>query len=239
MYEYRTRQPIVEVSPVQEEHAVPFQPLRLRPPIRPLITPPAMRLEALKPVLQPETPPQQLAEPFFTGIPVVAASQPETPATAPVIKPSVEEKQPVADTAEKKTLVAEVTKPAEKIEERAKAASLPETPAAAVAAVPVHADMTIAFEKNSSTLTPEAGKSLDAIIRQLNDLPDTRLQIRAYASDGEDGQSSARRMSLSRALIVRSYMSEKGIKPIRLDVRALGPDTDKTPVDRVDLVFVR
>jgi len=32
---------------------------------------------------------------------------------------------------------------------------------------------------------------------------------------------------------------DKGIKAVRLDVRALGSETDQTPIDRVDLVFVR
>ncbi|MBI3440814.1 MAG: OmpA family protein [Proteobacteria bacterium] len=106
-------------------------------------------------------------------------------------------------------------------------------------AVPTHADLSVVFDKNSSTPPPEAEKSLDTIVAQMNSLPDTRLQIRAYAT-GEDGNSSsARRMALSRALMVRAYMTDKGIKPIRLDVRALGSETDKAPTDRVDLVFVR
>ncbi len=46
-------------------------------------------------------------------------------------------------------------------------------------------------------------------------------------------------MSLSRALMVRSYLADKGIKPVRLDVRALGSKTTRGPNDRVDIIFLR
>jgi outer membrane protein OmpA-like peptidoglycan-associated protein len=73
----------------------------------------------------------------------------------------------------------------------------------------------------------------------MQSLGDLRVQIRGFARDDGNGQSSARRMSLSRVLVVRSYLMDKGVKPVRLDVQALGTETDKTPLDRVDLVFVR
>jgi len=99
--------------------------------------------------------------------------------------------------------------------------------------------MTVVFDKNSSEISPQAEKSLDAIMTQMNELEGLRLQIRAYAAGEEGNSSNARRLSLSRGLAVRAYLSDKGIKPGRLDVRALGSETDKTPPDRVDLVFVR
>jgi outer membrane protein OmpA-like peptidoglycan-associated protein len=46
-------------------------------------------------------------------------------------------------------------------------------------------------------------------------------------------------MSLSRGLMVRSYLTEKGISPSRLDVRALGAEGDAPPSDQVELVFVK
>ncbi len=80
---------------------------------------------------------------------------------------------------------------------------------------------------------------LASLAAQLADMPDMRLQLRAYAQSDDGGQSSARRMSLSRGLMVRSYLIDKGIKPVRLDVRAMGTESDSGPIDRVDLVFVR
>jgi len=73
----------------------------------------------------------------------------------------------------------------------------------------------------------------------MNSSLEMRVQIRAYAGDNNIGQSGARRMALSRGLIVRAYLTDKGIKPTRLDIRALGSKTKKTPLDRVDIVFVK
>lgn len=65
----------------------------------------------------------------------------------------------------------------------------------------------------------------------------TRVQIVAYAEATADGQSSARRVSLSRALSIRAYLLEKGLEAQRMDIRAMGNNTAETPVDRVDLII--
>ena len=64
-----------------------------------------------------------------------------------------------------------------------------------------------------------------------------RLTIRAYAEGSAEEASQARRLSLSRALAVRSYLIEQGIRGPRMDVRALGHRIE-SPRDRVDLVLV-
>jgi len=64
-----------------------------------------------------------------------------------------------------------------------------------------------------------------------------RAQIVAYAAGTNDTASQARRLSLSRALAVRSYLIEKGIASTRLDVRALGHQVDSGSPDRVDLTL--
>ena len=75
------------------------------------------------------------------------------------------------------------------------------------------------------------------MMKQLQDTGEKRLEIRGFAKGDDTDQSSARRMALARALSVRSYLMGKGIKPVRLDVRALGSETDRMPIDRVELVF--
>lgn len=106
-------------------------------------------------------------------------------------------------------------------------------------AVPKVSDLTLEFDAGSSVITPAAQGKLDTVAAQMREAGDMRIQVRAYAGEGDDGQSSARRMSLSRALMVRAHLTDKGIKPSRIDVRALGAETDQLPKDRVDLVFVR
>jgi outer membrane protein OmpA-like peptidoglycan-associated protein len=62
-----------------------------------------------------------------------------------------------------------------------------------------------------------------------------RIQLLAYAKASSDGASRARRLSLSRALAVRAYLIEKGVRSTRMDVRALGDKFGDGPADRVDI----
>ena len=80
--------------------------------------------------------------------------------------------------------------------------------------------------------------ALDALATQYAAGED-RLQIRAYAaSTVSDGGSGARRLSLTRALAVRQYLIDKGIRSTRIDVRALGAPTDGSAADRVEVAPV-
>jgi len=96
----------------------------------------------------------------------------------------------------------------------------------------------IVFDKDSSELSEKAKSELSGVIDFLKQSPDIRVQIQAFSYAKNKTKSDARRMSLSRGLVIRSYLTEKGIKPVRLDIRALGDNTDRTPIDRVDIVLL-
>ncbi len=113
------------------------------------------------------------------------------------------------------------------------------TPAADDIAVPTLSDLTLEFDGVSSDLTEGTQQKLVNLLPILKEDEGRRLAVHAYAS-GEDGsKSSARRISLSRALAVRAFLMDNGVKPTRVDVRALGLETDRKPLERVDLVFAR
>jgi outer membrane protein OmpA-like peptidoglycan-associated protein len=77
----------------------------------------------------------------------------------------------------------------------------------------------------------------NGILTLLQKNPAWRVQIQAFAStDGAD-VSNARRISLARALAIRTWLMDKGVEASRMDVRALGAETDRNPADRVDMVF--
>lgn len=106
----------------------------------------------------------------------------------------------------------------------------------------------LTFGAQSAELAPSETAVLDKIAAKLKKEERTRLQLRAYADGTPDTASVARRLSLSRALNVRSYLTEKGIPSSRLDVRALGlgnaamgdaVNRGTLPADRVDVIFVR
>ncbi len=65
-----------------------------------------------------------------------------------------------------------------------------------------------------------------------------RVQLMAYAEGTAETASQARRLSLSRALAVRSFLINQGVRSTRMDVRALGNKSQGGPSNRVDAVLV-
>ena len=110
-----------------------------------------------------------------------------------------------------------------------------------VAALPNPPDeyeLRLEFESGSARLPDDGRQPLQELVSQLEDDAGTRLQLRAYAGGTAETSSLARRLSLSRALAVRSYLIEQGVRSTRMDVRALGNKSDDGPPDRVDIVLV-
>jgi outer membrane protein OmpA-like peptidoglycan-associated protein len=106
----------------------------------------------------------------------------------------------------------------------------------------------LVFDGASADLKSSEQSVLDNIVKKLQNEPNTRLQLRAYANGTPDTSAQSRRVSLSRALNVRTYLVQKGITTTRLDVRALGNGSaamgdqvgkGNIPPDRVDVIFVR
>jgi outer membrane protein OmpA-like peptidoglycan-associated protein len=109
------------------------------------------------------------------------------------------------------------------------------TPAAAPALMPGRFGF-VPYAKGQADL-PQSGQSvLDRLAAQLAGNQKLRVQLVAFASPGGDG-IEARRISLARAVQMRSYLIQKGVSSVRMDVRALGDRNDGAgPPDRVDLV---
>ena len=105
-------------------------------------------------------------------------------------------------------------------------------------AVPATRPMTVLFSLGSAALNAEALERIDAVREKMEADQFLRLQLTAYATNTDDNHSRTRRLSLSRALAIRSYLVEKGVKSTRMDVRALGNKFEKAPGDRVDLVLL-
>ena len=111
-------------------------------------------------------------------------------------------------------------------------------PATRMAALPpADGDLMVEFQGDGSELAPGAAQQLRALAARLKD-QSSRLQLKAYASGGEDGPSRAKRISLSRGLAVRSFLIDQGMRSTQIDVRALGLVRDGGPEDRVDIVVL-
>ena len=95
----------------------------------------------------------------------------------------------------------------------------------------------VRFRSGSSVLSRDDERRLKAMAQSLA-TTETRLQLKAYAEATGNDTSKARRLSLSRALVVRSFLIENGLRSTRIDVRALGIARDGGAPDRVDIVTI-
>jgi outer membrane protein OmpA-like peptidoglycan-associated protein len=94
----------------------------------------------------------------------------------------------------------------------------------------------VTFAPQSVELNQIGMRALSALSARLTKEPETRIAILAYAgSDGVD--MSARRISLGRALSVRSYLIEHGVQSQRMIVRALGKPQQTRAADHVDILL--
>lgn len=93
----------------------------------------------------------------------------------------------------------------------------------------------VLFASGASTLTSAAQKYLTSVADQLKANKSIRLQLLAYAGEPDMSASKARRLSLSRALAVRSYLIKQSVRSTRIDVRALGNKVSSGQPSRVDL----
>lgn len=98
---------------------------------------------------------------------------------------------------------------------------------------------TAPFTAGGDTLDAKVTAVLQAqVLPLLKDHPSWKLQIQSFASPTNNEPISARKVSLARALAVRSWLLDKGVEPRRMEVRALGLETDRDPIDRVDMVLI-
>jgi outer membrane protein OmpA-like peptidoglycan-associated protein len=93
------------------------------------------------------------------------------------------------------------------------------------------------FEGSTTQLDGAAQQQLQQVAAALA-ANNQRIQLKAFASGTSDRPSAARRESLSRALAVRSYLIDNGVRSTRIDVRALGAPSDGGPSDRVDVILL-
>jgi outer membrane protein OmpA-like peptidoglycan-associated protein len=105
--------------------------------------------------------------------------------------------------------------------------------------VPSKADLTLEFKGHSEELDTQSQNKLLNIVKILSEDSDRKLLVRGYASGENGSKTDALDKSLTRVSEVRSFLMEQGVRPTRVMVRALGQETDRKPLDRVDLVFAQ
>lgn len=100
------------------------------------------------------------------------------------------------------------------------------TPAALPSTQPAGPFGTIAFIGRSAALTPATKAELDQIARRIADQKLRHVELRAFAPDtGPD----SRKIALARALVVRSYLIDRGVKS-RIEVGSFSGDGDSVDI---------
>jgi len=95
---------------------------------------------------------------------------------------------------------------------------------------------TITFDKDSARLPDGARDMLAHLASRMTEDATLEVQLLAYAAGDEENASKARRLSLSRALAVRSFLIDQGVRSTRIEVRALGNKVPDGSPDRVDII---
>jgi len=100
------------------------------------------------------------------------------------------------------------------------------TPAAIPSTLPGGPFGTIAFIGRSAALTPATKAELDQIAKRIADQKLRHIELRAFAADiGPD----SRKIALARALVVRSYLIDRGVKS-RIEVGSFSGDGDSVEI---------
>lgn len=179
------------------------------------------------------TPPAPAPAPEPVAVPVPA------PAPEPIKVAEAPKRPTAADPVIEAKKQAEAAKEAEaEGTEPPKVASLPTPSQGGADGVVTESDgtLTVAFDAKASELPSGATAALDRLVARMEADPALRIQLVGYASNDGESASESRRLSLFRALSVRTYLIKKGVRSIRMDVRALGAKIESGAPNRVDIV---
>ena len=189
---------------------LPSQPQRTAP-ARPAARP------VPHPAARPAAPPAQAPVPATTR-PAVPPAAP--PPTVPVVPPAIAALPPPLP------VPAPRTQP------------VPVVPVAADApgvVTPLPGGLRVTFGPDRAELNPTTEAALRELARTLRAADKGSINVYAYASGSADDPSTARRLSLARALAARGVLINEGIVSTRIYPRALGTAGGDTDKDRVDV----
>ena len=171
---------------------------------------------------EPEQPPAPA--PATASAPAPAPAPAPPPATLPTAPPPV-------------VAIAPVPPPPPSAEPPAPPAP-PISTSAASSASNTGTGLRVTFGAGQSDLSPASAAAIKGIVASAPSGDGTTFNVVAYAAGTPEDPSTARRLSLSRALAVRSALMADGISSSRIYVRALGAEGGNEAPDRVDVAVM-
>jgi outer membrane protein OmpA-like peptidoglycan-associated protein len=95
--------------------------------------------------------------------------------------------------------------------------------------------LTVTFGADGAELNPGSADAIKNFAQSVPQSDAVSFNVLAYSHGQAQDPSSARRLSLARALAVRSALMAAGVPSTRIYVRALGSDSGSGSPDRADL----
>jgi len=194
----------------------------------------------------PEPSPEPEPEPAATPEPPASDTASDTAAaTAPPPKPSIADEPAPEPAATASADDAPAALPEMEEPSAAKSQSAAESTSTQVAAIDpsiiVERDegLSVLFDPGAQDLPEGAEAALDQVAQQMKADGELRLRLRGYALANGDTANQSRRVSLFRALAVRTYLMKRDVSSRRMDVQALGANqpTDGGSSNRVDVIL--
>jgi outer membrane protein OmpA-like peptidoglycan-associated protein len=96
-------------------------------------------------------------------------------------------------------------------------------------------DMSVLFDGDSAELSENVQADLRALANSMQASEDRRIQVLGFASSEGGSEDLARKLALSRALKVRTFLIDAGVASTRIQVRSLGDKSEGGPANRVDI----
>ena len=183
--------------------------------------------------------------------PVIAAAPPHEEPPKPIAQPTATEEPPAASARQDSPPVSLVAAQTDKVPappQTMRDSGAVVTPPAVQRPAPVQvaaiagigsALNSVRFTPGATDLPQSSKATLDTVAAKLLANDALRVQLIAHATGSSDQAMEARRVSLARAVAVRAYLIDKGVRSLRMDVRALGNRADDGPTsDQVDLLLI-
>ena len=99
----------------------------------------------------------------------------------------------------------------------------------------VPAGLQLTFAPGQSDLSPDSAAAIKRFVQASPTGKPATFNVLAYAANAPNDPSASRRLSLSRAIAVRTAMVADGVASAAIYMRALGAQGAGGPPDRVDI----
>lgn len=182
------------------------------------------------PAYTPPSPPAPVAPPVASPAPTPAPTSASVPVARPAAPPVVA--APARAPAATPTPPPAPPRPVAAVAPAPVATPAPPPAPSRLAAAPAPSGgavaATVAFSGQSAELSDAAKADLDRVAKNISDRSLRQVELRAHTGNNDP---ESRKVSLARALIVRSYLIDKGVKS-RIEIGAFAGDGG----DRVDIL---